>query len=407
MPNVEYCSVCGYALKKMDAQCGRCGETVRSDVFGSGETEKSASADPRFAGGYAIETIGGGGGAEAAGTPVVGANSQYGIREMNQKQTRSEKEKSVEALQQELKDLNERIARMDAEKKMALNNRTGASTQEQAKGEAAKSGMLTYLRRRNEAYFKSQVRKHVTAIQNLVRRDARGAEPAVSEYHSFLDRKIVNPGLYNSSIVLFVGPPGSMKSTMAASTASRMAKSAGGKGLYVLLDDRKSKFERRLNEHGIHDLDSGTLQIVDSGDIRKNSPQDEGGWHSTLMNYIQQQLNGKGYRFLVLDNLNALASMVSTDKERASTFGFFSWLRRLGLTTIVIREGEYTRALSSRKPEIYLADGIIQFNRRKKKGGDLEPMFRVLKMRGAEIDGRYYALQLSSGSLKFVPAAAT
>jgi KaiC/GvpD/RAD55 family RecA-like ATPase len=73
----------------------------------------------------------------------------------------------------------------------------------------------------------------------------------------------------------------------------------------------------------------------------------------------------------------------------------------------VIKEGEYGRVVRDKSAEAYLADGVVQFHRRKRGDGSLIPMFRVVKMRGAEIDSRYYALQVSSGNLRFVPAVAT
>ena len=57
-----------------------------------------------------------------------------------------------------------------------------------------------------------------------------------------MDESIISPGIYDSSVVLFVGPPGSMKSTMAANAVAAMARNAGSRVLYILLDDGRRKF---------------------------------------------------------------------------------------------------------------------------------------------------------------------
>ncbi len=407
MPNVQFCPVCGYALKRLDTQCGRCGETVAEEPEQLSAPPRRRSSTARTLGDYSIEAIGAGGDVEASPSSLQPAARDYGIRDINQRSARNDYSgRGVQELQKELRDLNERIAKMDEAKRHEAPRVPIEPQAVQLSRVMFKSDVVKHFRRRSDTEFKSIVAKHVAAMQETVHNrvsEKRGSEPA---YHMFIDDKIVSPGVYDSSVVLFVGPAGSMKSTMAAYTVAQMARKSGSKAVYMLLDESKSKFENRLGKLNII-TEADPIRVKDGSDIRENTADMTGNWRRVMMEYLRMEYRRKPFQFLVMDNLNAMHSMVRNENERRATFEFFDWVRTLGLTTIVVREGEYSMTVHSKGAEAYLADGVVQFHRRKRGDGALVPMFRVLKMRGAEIDSRYFALQVSSGNLRFVSAVAT
>lgn len=401
--NAQYCPVCSYALKKTDTECGRCGEVLQK-ITEPVETLRQAPADAQSLTGYSIEAIGKVADVEVAGSPDIHFANGQPVKEGSTKRARDDDQRSMRMLQRELRDLNERIARMDAEKRMTSMLDGNAFRQEQAaEGAVVTEEVKRYSK--SDRYFSSLVKRHVTAMKEAGRGATEGSLNAETLYHHFIDGSIVKPGVFDRSITLFVGPPGSLKSTMAAVTIAGMAKASGGRALYLTLDDRKSKFELRTRELNLQ-KESEIIAVADKRDIRRGSNDIQSNWRASLMEYVRRQLSRGKFRFIVLDNLNALSTLLSTDRERRATFALFNWIRDLGLTAVAVMEGEYSKVLRSKRPEIYLADGIVQFHRIDRGNGESVPMFRVLKMRGAEIDCRYYSLQLNSGSLKFVPAVA-
>lgn len=406
MANVQFCPVCGYALKKMESQCGRCGESIGETVEQPRPVPKKQSAPDRFQGSYSIEAISMRGDLEGFKTASMHL-PDYGVREVNQKRSGPEERSgSVQELQKELRDLNDRIAKIDEEKKndpLSLLKQFPSTTPTIS----FKSDVVRHLRRRSDGEFKALVAAHVSTIRDKVMsRKVRGSGTD-TVFHKFIDEKLVSPGVFESSVTLFVGPSGSMKSTMAAYTAAQMARYTGGRVLYLLLDEDKSKFETRLGQLNILARKEGSIKVVDSMEVREKTTDLPGNWRRVIMEHVRREFERESFEFLVVDNMNAIHSMVSNERERSATFEFFDWLRELGLTSIVIKEGDYSKSVRGKAAEAYLADGVVQFHRRKREDGSLVPMFRVLKMRGAEIDSKYYALQVSSGSLRFVPAVAT
>lgn len=391
-------------MKKMESQCGRCGETIGDDG-GREEIVRREYSPTRFTGGYAIEAIGLGGEIEPTGSGLHSITEGYGIRDVSAQQAKEEeKDRSINDLQRELKDLNERIAKMDEEKRTDAPKRKEKPPTHAPRGKAYKSELIGHYRRRNDPEYLSLVESHLTNIRRVI---GKVQTKRVSEsYHMFLDESIISPGIYDSSVVLFVGPPGSMKSTMAANVIAAMARNAGGRVLYILLDDGRRKFNKRLSDMNIQTRGDEVIRIADSKEIRRRTSEVEGNWRAVILEYIKREYSKSKFQFLVLDNLNAMYSMVNSDRDRKGLFGLFDWVRDMGVTAIAIKEGEFPGAIRGRSAEAYLADGVIQFHRRKGMDGTLVPMFRVLKMRGAEINSRYFALQISSGNLRFVPAVA-
>src|SRR5437870_11729240 len=67
----------------------------------------------------------------------------------------------------------------------------------------------------------------------------------------------------------------------------------------------------------------------------------------------------RNFRLLAIDSWDALELVLEFDDRRAETFGFFEWLRDLGVTSLLISEEPSLEAPPTALEEELLADGII------------------------------------------------
>src|SRR2546428_136097 len=67
----------------------------------------------------------------------------------------------------------------------------------------------------------------------------------------------------------------------------------------------------------------------------------------------------RNFRLLAIDSWDALELVLEFDDRRAETFGFFEWLRDLGVTSLLISEEPALEAPPTALEEEFLADGII------------------------------------------------
>ncbi|MBX8631529.1 MAG: hypothetical protein J9259_03275 [Thermoplasmata archaeon YP2-bin.285] len=403
--SVQLCPVCGYALKKSEMQCGRCGE----DLSGSRSVKEGSRAQDtgrasRWGGDYTIETIGMGHSAPS-----------YGIREMNyaeveaphERDRAEEKQESaavIEELKRQIEEMNRKMSLLSSQK----------SFQASASGSTPpppSSTMPAVSRRRmtgrNDPEFRALVAAHLKRIEEMLNSGHADGHSSGNRHFKFLSESIIAPGVPEDSAILFVGPPGTLKSVSAFVSSVEIAKSTGKSALYVLLNESSRKFMGKLLARGIVSADDmQRTRIVDGAEIRKATTGLNGSWREVLLKYLDMEMKGKAYAVVVLDNLNALSSMVIGERERRVAYDYFEWCRRKSLVSIAIREGSYSTAVREKAADAYLADGVVQFSSRSTESGNTIPVFRVMKLRGAEIDTRYYTIQLASGTLKFVPAVA-
>ncbi len=403
MPNVQFCPVCGYALKRSERQCGRCGEelVVGQREVDEGATEKSSGT--RWGSDYTIEAISFGG----------SSSSGYGVRELSgtreaergrdsSYEDASESRRIIEDLKNQIEETNRKMIVMRNE---AARLASGRSATDARTEDYERKRNVRRLRKRTDPEFRALVDKHLRRIREIQLTNSEMIRQASANHLEFISEKILSPGLPEESVVLFVGPPGTMKSLLAADLMLKIARRQKRKVLYVVLGESARKLQAKLLLMGImKEEDLSRIRLVDRREITKNAGGMQGTWRRLLMHYIEEQASQFSYSLLVLDNLNALSSMVVNEKERKATFEFFEWCRNRGLTAIAIKEGSYDISISEKSAEAYLADGVIQFTRTGDGSHGTVPMFRLMKMRGAKIDPSYYAFQFVSGDLKIVSA---
>jgi KaiC/GvpD/RAD55 family RecA-like ATPase len=112
----------------------------------------------------------------------------------------------------------------------------------------------------------------------------------------------------------------------------------------------------------------------------------------------------------VLDSLNAYALMAGPQFNRKTLFKFFEWLRKIGLTGVIIVE---TLDLFTKGPlkglveqgtsgqgEYFLADGIISLKMYELDEVSVQRRIRVLKLRGTNHSTSYYKLDFKDGKFR-------
>lgn len=212
---------------------------------------------------------------------------------------------------------------------------------------------------------------------------------------------VLGGGFPEKHVVLFVGAPGTMKSTLAYSVLHANALQ-GTKGLYVSLEQNRDSLLHHLGGMG---FDGGpvkdNLSILDLATLRKRMGEG-GSWMELFRMYTQSIRAGFPYEILVLDSLDALEVIGKFEDHRHELFELFKWIRGLGCTSLVIAElpparaTEYPEAFS-RHGEDYLADGIVHVKMEKRGEFEVQRRIRVVKMRAAKHDFGYHALVYENG----------
>jgi len=86
----------------------------------------------------------------------------------------------------------------------------------------------------------------------------------------------------------------------------------------------------------------------------------------------------------------------------------FDWFKSMDVTVLVISERAMNSLLDNVEGELYLADGAMELVMKKMNGGRVQRWMRVMKMRGADIDPRYYAFSHDGRTFNLsVPLAGT
>ena len=98
-------------------------------------------------------------------------------------------------------------------------------------------------------------------------------EGYVKTYIEGFDEKLQG-GIPEGSVVLLVGQPGTMKSSVAFNMLYNGAKEKGMNGLYVTLEQSSKSLAKHMTTLGMNPMDVVTnIEIIDIGLIRKKLTQ--------------------------------------------------------------------------------------------------------------------------------------
>jgi KaiC/GvpD/RAD55 family RecA-like ATPase len=223
----------------------------------------------------------------------------------------------------------------------------------------------------------------------------------VKTYIDGFDDKLQG-GIPAGSVVLLVGQPGTMKSSVAFNMLFNNAKDKGLRGLYVTLEQGSKSLTNHMAAMGMNQKEVfDKLEIIDIGLIRKKLTQlQDQSWVQVFKMYTKNLKDTNDYQLLVIDSLPVLNVLAKFDNPREELFHLFEWLRDLNVTTILITEMTPDTAKFAHHGEDFLADGIIYLRMAEIGDISVQRQIRCVKMRAVNHNGDYHSLLFDSGRFK-------
>ncbi len=201
-------------------------------------------------------------------------------------------------------------------------------------------------------------------------------------------------GIPKGHVVVLGGPSGTMKTSLGLNLVHRN-RLDGVKGLYVSLEEGRASLLRTMSRLGMEPKDDF---IVDIARLRtEHEAADETrGWLKILEEYLQRKREKEPFGLVVIDPLNSLYALAKMADPRTDLFHFFTFLRGLGVTAVLIAE---TSEGGPPFPnhEDFLADGAVQLRYASDADGAVTVEVRCLKMRHTNHRRDWFRLEVADG----------
>ena len=230
-------------------------------------------------------------------------------------------------------------------------------------------------------------------------------EEQVKTYIEGFDDKLQG-GVPAGSVVLLVGQPGTMKSSIAYNMLFNNAVQNDMRGLYITLEQSTKSLNRHMTALG---MDASAvrdkMEIVDIGLIRKKLTQlKDQSWVQVFKMYAKNLKDSNDYSLLVIDSLPVLSVLAKFETPREELFHLFEWLRDLGVTTILIAEMATSTEAFAENGEDFLADGIVYLRNLEIGDISIQRQIRCVKMRSVDHSSDYHSLLFDDGAFKATKA---
>ncbi len=210
-------------------------------------------------------------------------------------------------------------------------------------------------------------------------------------------------GIPRGHVVLIAGPSGTMKTSLALSILHRN-REGGIKGLYVSLEEGRASLLRTMARLGMETKEDF---IVDIARLRtEHEAADETrDWLQILRDYLERRMEKEAFGLVVVDPLNSLYALAKMADPRSDLFHFFTFLRGLGVTSLLIAEAE-EEASPFPNHEDFLADGAIQLRCADDAAGRVTLQIRCVKMRHANHSRDWFVVDVRDGGFVARPLSA-
>ncbi|HNX48182.1 MAG TPA: ATPase domain-containing protein [Methanomassiliicoccales archaeon] len=204
--------------------------------------------------------------------------------------------------------------------------------------------------------------------------------------------EVLGGGIPQGHIVLFNGSPGTMKSTLAYTILHRAAVN-GTPGLYLSVEQSRRSILRQMERMGMPEADTdGKLRVLDMRELRKEMAAHEGNWRELIMGYVRREQEATGFKVFALDSLESFKALTEHCFSRQDLKDLFDWFKSLNITVLVISENTSDEYDEADQGEAYLSDGIMEMLMREMTDSRVQRWVRCVKMRGANVDNRYYSM---------------
>ncbi len=209
-------------------------------------------------------------------------------------------------------------------------------------------------------------------------------------------------GIPKNSVVLVVGEPGTMKSSLCSYILYQNARQAKKRGVYFTFEQGRESLTNHLYDMGIDFSEyEEYLSIVDLSLIRKNTEKlGQHTWIDIFKMYARNLQQNMAYDIMVLDSLPVLEMLARFQDPRNDLFHLFEWLKELGLTTFVISEMQQSTSPFGMNGEDFLADGLIHVKMERVDDVNIQRRIRCVKMRGTNHSPHFHTLLFSEGEFQ-------
>ncbi|MEW5760410.1 MAG: ATPase domain-containing protein [Candidatus Thermoplasmatota archaeon] len=213
-------------------------------------------------------------------------------------------------------------------------------------------------------------------------------------------------GIPEGQVVLVVGEPGTMKSSLAFNILYFNAKVEGIAGLYISLEQGRASLLDHMESLGMDmSLVEGTMHVLDLGLIRKNiKTLGEQTWMQVFKMYADNLKQTTDYKLLVLDSLPVLEVLADFKEPRVEVFQLFEWLRDLDVTSLIISEMSADAKAYAKHDEDFLSDGILHLKMERVDDVNIQRRLRCVKMRSTNHSPNYFTLLFSDGMFQVTRA---
>jgi KaiC/GvpD/RAD55 family RecA-like ATPase len=253
-----------------------------------------------------------------------------------------------------------------------------------------------------ETTARADIKAKVAELMKLVRPEldsqigagmlAMGPDRTIHTHIEKFDT-ILGGGIPEGHVILVNGAPGTMKSTLTYTILHNAAKYDGVSSMYFSLEQSRASILRQMARLKMPDPNAAEhMMVVDMVDLRKEMEDVRGDWRDILLRYVKNVYAERPFRVFVLDSLDSFKAISDQDFTRQDLKDLFDWFKSLGITVMLISEQPMDQLLESAQSELYLADGAIELMMKQIDESKVHRWMRCPKLRGMNIDTRYYAL---------------
>jgi len=222
-------------------------------------------------------------------------------------------------------------------------------------------------------------------------------EERIPTFIKGLDEQIEG-GIPQGFVVLVMGEPGTLKSSLAYSILHFNAKS-GKSCLYVTLEQSRRSFIAQMASLGMaHETVESNLSVLDLAILRKKMKLGKKSWMEVFKMYAVNLRKSLNYELLVIDSLTVLELLSAFREPRIELFEFFEWLRDMGIVTILPTEMTAKGDVLTPYGEDYLADGIIHLKMERVGDVNIQRRLRMVKLRATNHSTNFFTLLPQEGS---------